>query len=262
MMRKILRSLVLVGVLLGFFCMMNLIVQADTVESNQEVNFKVYKSGSNSISPVDNFFTRRAAVKANDNGSYQVSLLTKDTDFSDLNILSIDGHKPATQVKGNNLKSVSFEIDKLSDLKKSLTAVVQTKVFDSKIDQTTVTITFDFDSLRPEGAKNPAMSGLKQVTKADKKSSTSSNLNVSSTEDKIISTPNKTQTTTTKLPNLLSDIDGVKVKTTTSSNQDKDQGNSLPQMNNLTNYILIVIGIIIAISIFALLKGTYWKGPK
>ena len=150
MMKKLLISLLSVGMLLGIFGVIGLnntgspnlmeeTVQADTNNSdNRTINYEVYKENSNTLSPMNTLFTKSAKVYANDDGTYKVTVTGRVANLGSLDVSTIDGQTPKVTNNGNNHVDISFNVDSLNDLDKDIPATIQTKLLNFQVDQQNV----------------------------------------------------------------------------------------------------------------------------
>lgn len=232
MMKKVLISLLSVGMLLGVFGgtgsnnsgSPNLIeetVQADSTSNSKTINYEVYKNGSNSLSPMNALFTKSATITPNDDGTYKVTITGRGTNLSDLDVSTIDGQTPKISNGDNNQKNISFNVNSLDDLDKDIPATVQTKVLNLNVDQQNVTFKFDLSSMYSDG-NNSFADSLNKITHAENNitnglnnaKSIVSDLQSNDDNDKIISTPNDdTDTNTTTNSNDSSNANQVSPKT-------------------------------------------------
>lgn len=215
MMKKLLISLLSVGMLLGIFGVIgnntgtpNVIeetVQADSTSNSKIINYEVYKENSNSLSPMNTLFTKSATVTPNDDGTYKVTITGRNSNLSDLNVPTIDGQTPKVATSGHDRKDISFNIASLEDLDKDIPATVQTKVLNLNIDQQDVTFKFDSSSMYTQGANSSFADSLNRITHAENNITNSinnakglvSSLKSNDDNDNIISTPTDNQSTDT-----------------------------------------------------------------
>jgi len=215
MMKKLLISLLSVGMLLGIFGVVgnntgtpNVIeetVQADSTSNSKIINYEVYKENSNSLSPMNTLFTKSATVTPNDDGTYKVTITGRNSNLSDLNVPTIDGQTPKVATSGHDRKDISFNIASLEDLDKDIPATVQTKVLNLNIDQQDVTFKFDSSSMYTQGANSSFADSLNRITHAENNITNSinnakglvSSLKSNDNNDNIISTPTDNQSTDT-----------------------------------------------------------------
>ncbi|WP_082330700.1 NEAT domain-containing protein [Companilactobacillus heilongjiangensis] len=215
MMKKLLISLLSVGMLLGIFGVVgnntgtpNVIeetVQADSTSNSKIINYEVYKENSNSLSPMNTLFTKSATVTPNDDGTYKVTITGRNSNLSDLNVPTIDGQTPKVATSGHDRKDISFNIASLEDLDKDIPATVQTKVLNLNIDQQDVTFKFDSSSMYTQGANSSFADSLNRITHAENNITNSinnakglvSSLKSNDDNDNIISTPTDNQSTDT-----------------------------------------------------------------
>ena len=215
MMKKLLISLLSVGMLLGIFGVNgnntgtpNVIeetVQADSTSNSKIINYEVYKENSNSLSPMNTLFTKSATVTPNDDGTYKVTITGRNSNLSDLNVPTIDGQTPKVATSGHDRKDISFNIASLEDLDKDIPATVQTKVLNLNIDQQDVTFKFDSSSMYTQGANSSFADSLNRITHAENNITNSinnakglvSSLKSNDDNDNIISTPTDNQSTDT-----------------------------------------------------------------
>lgn len=219
MMKKVLISLLSVGMLLGVFGGVefnnsgspNLIeetVQADSTSNSKTINYEVYKNDSNSLSPMNTLFTKSATITPNDDGTYKVTITGRGTNLSDLDVPTIDGQTPKVSNGDNNQKNISFNVNSLDDLDKDIPATVQTKVLNLNVDQQNVTFKFDLSSMYSDGNSSFADS-LNKITHAENNitnglnnaKSIVSGLQSNDDNDKIISTPSDNSDTGTTTNN-------------------------------------------------------------
>ncbi|ALB29876.1 hypothetical protein JP39_11210 [Companilactobacillus heilongjiangensis] len=214
-MKKLLISLLSVGMLLGIFGVVgnntgtpNVIeetVQADSTSNSKIINYEVYKENSNSLSPMNTLFTKSATVTPNDDGTYKVTITGRNSNLSDLNVPTIDGQTPKVATSGHDRKDISFNIASLEDLDKDIPATVQTKVLNLNIDQQDVTFKFDSSSMYTQGANSSFADSLNRITHAENNITNSinnakglvSSLKSNDDNDNIISTPTDNQSTDT-----------------------------------------------------------------
>ena len=215
MMKKLLISLLSVGMLLGIFGVIgnntgtpNVIeetVQADSTSNSKIINYEVYKENSNSLSPMNTLFTKSATVTPNDDGTYKVTITGRNSNLSDLNVPTIDGQTPKVATSSHDRKDISFNIASLEDLDKDIPATVQTKVLNLNIDQQDVTFKFDSSSMYTQGANSSFADSLNRITHAENNITNSinnakglvSSLKSNDDNDNIISTPTDNQSTDT-----------------------------------------------------------------
>lgn len=222
MMKKLLISLLSVGMLLGIFGEVGLnntgspnvmeeTVQADTNNSNDRtINYEVYKEGSNALSPMNTLFTKSATIYPNDDGTYKVVLTGRVSNLSGLDVLTIDGQTPKITNDGNKHESISFNINSLSDLDKDIPATVQTKLLNFNVDKQPVTFRFDLSTMDSHGLDSTFADSLNKLTNAENNITNtangvkglisdlkSNNDNSDSNNNEIITTPSTDDTTTT-----------------------------------------------------------------
>ena len=223
MMKKLLISLLSVGMLLGIFGVVenntgtpNVIeetVQADSTSNSKTINYEVYKENSNSLSQMNTLFTKSATITPNDDGTYKVTITGRTTNLNDLNVPTIDGQTPKVSTNGNNLKDISFNVASLEDLDKDIPAkvTVDTKILNLPIDNQNVTFKFDSSSMYSQGANSTFADSLNKLTHAENNitngvnnaKSIVSGLQANDTNDNIISTPtdNSSTSSTTNTDN-------------------------------------------------------------
>ncbi|WP_338232203.1 NEAT domain-containing protein [Companilactobacillus muriivasis] len=217
MMKKLLISLLSVGMLLGIFGVVgnntgtpNVIeetVQADSTSNSKIINYEVYKENSNSLSPMNTLFTKSATVTPNDDGTYKVTITGRTANLNDLNVPTIDGQTPKVVTNGSHHKDISFNIASLEDLDKDIPAKIQTKLLNFNVEQQDVTFKFDSSSMYTQGANSSFADSLNKLTHAENNitnglnnaKSIVSGLQANDDNDNIISTPtddSKTDTST------------------------------------------------------------------
>jgi len=179
MMKKLLISLLSVGMLFGIFSVaganstgspnvMEETVQADTNNSDSRtINYEVYKSGSNTLSPANTLFTKSATIEPNDDGTYKVTITARTSDISGLNVPTIDGQTPKVTNKDRNHVNVSFNINEYDDLDSDIQAVIQTKVLQFTNDEQNVTFKFDLSTLDSPGTDSSFADSLNKITNAE-----------------------------------------------------------------------------------------------
>jgi LPXTG-motif cell wall-anchored protein len=177
-MKKILISLLSVGMLLGIFGVVGLndtgspnvleeTVQADTNDSdNKTINYEVYKENSNALSPMNTLFTKSATIVPNDDGTYKVFITARVSNISGLTVSTIDNQTPKVTTKDSHHLQISFTIDSLNDLDKDIPAIVQTKLLLLNVDKQNVTFRFDMSSLDDPNSQTLADS-LNKITRAE-----------------------------------------------------------------------------------------------
>ncbi|MFC6176753.1 NEAT domain-containing protein [Companilactobacillus huachuanensis] len=213
MMKKLLISLLSVGMLLGIFGVVgnntnapNVIeetVQADSTSNSKTINYEVYKENSNTLSPMNTLFTKSATITPNDDGTYKVTLTGRNSNLSDFDVTTIDGQTPKVITGSNNHKDISFNIASLEDLDKDIPATVQTKVLNINVDQQNVTFKFDSSSMYTQGANSSFADSLNKLTHAENDitngvnnaKSIVSGLQANDANDNIISTPSNDSST-------------------------------------------------------------------
>lgn len=218
MMKKVLISLLSVGMLLGIFGVVGLsdtgspnvleeTVQADTNDSdNKTINYEVYKENSNTLSPMNTLFTKSATIVPNNDGTYKVVMTARVSNISSLTISTINNQTPKVTSKDNNHLQISFTIDSLNDLDKDIPATVQTKLLVLNVDKQNVTFKFDMSSLDDPNSQTLADS-LNKITRAENNVTNTANdaktllndLKASDDSDNdIIATPNEDDDDTTQ----------------------------------------------------------------
>lgn len=222
MMKKLLISLLSVGMLLGIFGVIGLnntgspnlmeeTVQADTNNSdNRTINYEVYKENSNTLSPMNTLFTKSAKVYANDDGTYKVTVTGRVANLGSLDVSTIDGQTPKVTNNGNNHVDISFNVDSLNDLDKDIPATIQTKLLNFQVDQQNVTFRFDLSTLDSSGTNSSFADSLNKITNAENNITNTANnvkglldnLNSNSNSgENIISTPTTTDDNSTTKTN-------------------------------------------------------------
>lgn len=222
MMKKLLISLLSVGMLLGIFGVIGLnntgspnlmeeTVQADTNNSdNRTINYEVYKENSNTLSPMNTLFTKSAKVYANDDGTYKVTVTGRVANLGSLDVSTIDGQTPKVTNNGNNHVDISFNVDSLNDLDKDIPATIQTKLLNFQVDQQNVTFRFDLSTLDSSGTNSSFADSLNKITNAENNIINTANnvkglldnLNSNSNSgENIISTPTTTDDNSTTKTN-------------------------------------------------------------
>ncbi|WP_162894224.1 LPXTG cell wall anchor domain-containing protein [Companilactobacillus musae] len=225
MMKKLLISLLSVGMLLGIFGVVGLnntgspnvleeTVQADTNNSdNRTINYEVYKTNSNALSPMNTLFTKNATIYTNDDGSYKVVLTARVSNLSSLDVPKINGEKPTITNDSNHHEKISFNIDKLTDLDNDIPATIQTKILNLNVSDPNneeVTFRFDMSSMDSHGADSSFSDSLNKITSAENNITNtangikglisdlqSNNTNDNNDDSDIITTPTDDSTTTT-----------------------------------------------------------------
>ncbi|GEO77077.1 hypothetical protein LCR01_15200 [Companilactobacillus crustorum] len=221
-MKKLLISLLSVGMLLGIFGVIGLnntgspnlmeeTVQADTNNSdNRTINYEVYKENSNTLSPMNTLFTKSAKVYANDDGTYKVTVTGRVANLGSLDVSTIDGQTPKVTNNGNNHVDISFNVDSLNDLDKDIPATIQTKLLNFQVDQQNVTFRFDLSTLDSSGTNSSFADSLNKITNAENNITNTANnvkglldnLNSNSNSgENIISTPTTTDDNSTTKTN-------------------------------------------------------------
>lgn len=222
MMKKLLISLLSVGMLLGIFGVIGLnntgspnlmeeTVQADTNNSdNRTINYEVYKENSNTLSPMNTLFPKSAKVYANDDGTYKVTVTGRVANLGSLDVSTIDGQTPKVTNNGNNHVDISFNVDSLNDLDKDIPATIQTKLLNFQVDQQNVTFRFDLSTLDSSGTNSSFADSLNKITNAENNITNTANnvkglldnLNSNSNSgENIISTPTTTDDNSTTKTN-------------------------------------------------------------
>lgn len=220
MMKKLLISLLSVGMLLGIFGVEGLnqtgspnvmeeTVQADTTnDSNtRTINYEVFKKDSKVLSTMNTLFTKSADVESNDDGTYKVTLTARVPGLNELDVSTIDGQTPKVTTIDNDSHhvNISFNVDNLNDLDEDIPATValQTKVLRLNVDKQDVDFSFDPSSLATQGPGSSFADSLNKITNAENDITNAANKakgvinDINSAADSandIISTP-KTDTT-------------------------------------------------------------------
>jgi len=227
MMKKLLISLLSVGMLLGIFGVTNSniglpnvmeeTVQADTNSNDSRtINYAVYKENSNALSPVNTLFTKSATVNQNDDGTYKVTVIAR-TLLGDVNVPTIGGHDTTVTKGDNGQTKFSFNIDDLNDLDNNMSASVQPSVVGISGSAEPVTFKFDMSSLDSHGTSSSVADSLNKITSAENNITNTANsvkgliddLNSNATtnnDSNIISTPS-TSTSTTNTNNSSNRVD-------------------------------------------------------
>jgi len=179
MMKKLLISLLSVGMLLGIFGVaganstnspnvMEETVQADTNNSDSRtINYEVYKAGTNTLSPANTLFTKSATIEPNEDGTYKVTITARTSDISGLNVPTIDNQTPKVTTKDRNHVNVSFNINGYDDLDSDIQATIQTKVLQFTNDSQNVTFKFDLSTLDSPGTASSFADSLNKITNAE-----------------------------------------------------------------------------------------------
>lgn len=233
MMKKLLISLLSVGMLLGIFGVEGLnqtgspnvmeeTVQADTTnDSNTKtINYEVLKENSKALSTMNTLFTKSAKITPNDDGTYKVTLTARVPGLNQLDVSKIDNQTPKVSTIDNDSHhmNISFNINGLEDLNNDIPATValQTKVLRLDVDKQNVNFMFDPSSIETQGTGSSFADSLNKITNAENDLTTAANNaknvinDINSAADSandIISTP-KTDTTNNTATN-----------TTTTNNQ-------------------------------------------
>jgi len=187
MMKKLLISLLSVGMLLGGFGIagnisgvpnaMEQTVQADTNDNNtQTINYEVDDENTSTRSVVNPYFTNNATITKNSDGTYKVTLTARVSHLSGvtgLNVPKIDNQTPtisATYLKlGKRYEDISFQINDLDELNSALPGTVQTKLGPISVDEVPVDFKFDPSTLAVKGNHSSLADSLNSLTDAQKK---------------------------------------------------------------------------------------------
>jgi len=218
MMKKLLISLLSVGMLLGIFGVEganntgspNLLeetVQADANNSDSRtINYAVYKENSNALSPMNTLFTKSATVDQNDDGTYKVTLIARTLVGGNVDIPTIGGNETTTTKIDNNQTKISFDIKNLDELDNNMPATIQTSLVGISGGKENVVFKFDMSSLDSHGASNSVDESLNRITSAENNITNTANgikglvddlksNNADDNNSNIISTPSDSTTT-------------------------------------------------------------------
>jgi len=216
MMKKVLISLLSAGMLLGIFGVtefstgapnvMEETVQADSTNNSKTINYEVYDENTNSLSKMNALFTKSATITPNDDGTYTVTIVDRSGILNTMTVSKIDDQTP--KVDG---KEVSFQIASLNDLDKDIPATVQTNALNLNLGSQDVTFRFDLSSMYTEGAESSFTDSLNKITHAENNitngvnnaKSIVSSIKANADNNKVISTPNGTDTSTGNSANKL-----------------------------------------------------------
>ncbi len=185
MMRKLLVSLLSVGMFLGVFGVANdnmdspnameLTVQADTNSDNtQTISYQVYDRDSDTRSNVNPYFTNSATVTPNDEGTYKVTLTARIAHVSGvtgIDVPTIDNQTPKISDSylklGKRYVDISFNVDNPSDLSETIQGTVQTKLGPINVDQVPVDFKFDSSTLAAKDNNNSLADSLQSITETE-----------------------------------------------------------------------------------------------
>lgn len=219
MMKKTLISLLSVGMFLGLFGAIgessNILpnvteeqtVQADTTNDSKTIHYEVYKRNSNTLSTMNNLFTKSATIDPIDGGGYKVTLTTRDGVVSGLNFKDIDNQTPTVTNDGLHHSKISFKVASLNDLDSNIPADLEwkTKLLSLDLDNQAVDFKFDLSSLDGSGT-NTFADSLNKITNADNDFTNSANdikglvsdlKSNNSNDNNILSTPKDSTDATT-----------------------------------------------------------------
>lgn len=229
MMKKTLISLLSVGMFLGLFGAVGAnnnispnvteeqTVQADTTNDSKTIHYEVYKdnngSATDTLSTMNNLFTKSATIDPIDGGGYKVTLTTRDGVVSGVKSSDINGSQPTIVNDGLHHTKISFKIGGIDELNNPIKAdlELQTKLLGLNLDKKPVWIKFDLSTLNGSG-NNSFADTLNKITNADNDFTNSANdvkdfvsdlKSANNGNDDILSTPdNNTSTGTTTILQL------------------------------------------------------------
>lgn len=204
----------------------------------KELTYKIAKNNGDGslISP---YFTNTAKVMQNPDGTYYVEATIKypkkfGTNAFEIN--SMNNQKPfnvSFRSEGDsNYITFDFPIKKLTDLSDLIPGDITMNIPDFGLNKD-LGFDLNFDGLNPSELSN-LMSGT----------------DTSGLSDLISSLGN------------ISDLGDAKPTTASNDNPVKKTASTLPQTGNTTNYVLVVIGVLVLGLTIVLLKGTYFKKAK
>ncbi|GEO64869.1 NEAT domain-containing protein [Companilactobacillus nantensis] len=204
----------------------------------KELTYKIAKNNGDGslISP---YFTNTAKVMQNPDGTYYVEATIKypkkfGTNAFEIN--SMNNQKPfnvSFRSEGDsNYITFDFPIKKLTDLSDLIPGDITMNIPDFGLNKD-LGFDLNFDGLNPSDLSN-LMSGT----------------DTSGLSDLISSLGN------------ISDLGDAKPTTASNDNPVKKTASTLPQTGNTTNYVLVVIGVLVLGLTIVLLKGTYFKKAK
>lgn len=211
---------------------------ADPKTILKELTYKIAKNNGDGslISP---YFTNTAKVMQNPDGTYYVEATIKypkkfGTNAFEIN--SMNNQKPfnvSFRSEGDsNYITFDFPIKKLTDLSDLIPGDITMNIPDFGLNKD-LGFDLNFDGLNPSDLSN-LMSGT----------------DTSGLSDLISSLGN------------ISDLGDAKPTTASNDNPVKKTASTLPQTGNTTNYVLVVIGVLVLGLTIVLLKGTYFKKAK